>query len=186
VLGVVANNEGDRDAARFHHRRSIELAERQGLEAFAQKLNLGIVALDSAEYEEARSLFEDVLDYHRRTENDQGIGFALINLGVVHHALGDHLASLDAFREARERFDLVGFRAHVSHALQGFAAFEASEGRFPEAARLLGRARRELDEIGASETDFAAGMVAWTKQVAVDALGAGGFEAAYAAGRDDR
>jgi tetratricopeptide (TPR) repeat protein len=184
VLGVVANNEGDRDAARLHHRRSMEISEQQGLEPFAQKLNLGIVALDSADYEEARSLFEDVLAYHRRTENDQGMGFALINLGVVQHALGEHRASLEAFQEGRERFEKVGFRAHVAHALQGFAAFEASEGRFLEATRLLGRARAELDEVGASETDFAADMVAWTKRQATEALGAHEFEAAYEAGRD--
>jgi predicted ATPase/DNA-binding SARP family transcriptional activator len=183
VLGVVANNEGDRDAARLHHRRSIELGEQLGLEPFAQKLNLGIVAMDSGEYEEAQALFEDVLGHHRRAGNDQGIGFALINLGVVHFARGDRHASLEAFREGGECFERVGFRAHVAHALQGFAAFEASEGRFLEAARLLGRGRRELDEVGASETDFAVEMVAWTKQVAVDALGADGFEEAYAGGR---
>ena len=186
VLGIVANDEGDRDAARVHHRRSMELSEQQGLEPFAQKLNLGIVALDSAEYEEARALFDDVLSYHRRTENDQGMGFALINLGVLHHALGDHGASLEAFREASERFEKVGFRSQVAHALQGFAAFEASEGRFLEAARLLGRARAELEDVGASETDFATDMVAWTKRQATDALGRDAFEEAYEAGRDDR
>jgi predicted ATPase/DNA-binding SARP family transcriptional activator len=184
VLGIVANNEGDRVAAASHHRRSIEIAEQLGVEPLTQKLNLGIVALDSADYEEAKALFEDVLAHHRRAGNEEGIGFAQINLGVVYHALGDHGASLEAFREGGEHFDGVGFRAHVAHALQGFAAFEASEGRFLEAARLLGRARSELDEVGASETDFAAEMVAWTKQQAVEALGADGFEVAYAGGRD--
>jgi predicted ATPase/DNA-binding SARP family transcriptional activator len=186
VLGVVANNEGDRAAARHHHRRSMQLGEGMGLEPFAQKLNLGIVELDSGEYEEARALFEDVLGYHRRTGNDQGVGFALINLGVVHHALGDPASSLAAFREGRERFERVGFRAHVAHAVQGFAAFEAGEGRFAEAARLLGRARAELDEVGAAEHDFAADMVEWTKRQVAEALGADGFEAEYAAGRDGR
>lgn len=185
VLGIVANDEGDRDAARSHHRRSIELAERLGVEPVTQRLNLGIVALDSGDYEEARALFDNVLDHHRRAGNDEGIGFAQINLGVVYHALGDHRASQEAFREGGEHFGRVGFRAHVAHALQGFAAFEASEGRFEEAARLLGRARRELDEVGASEHEFAADMVAWTKEQGAAALGAEGFEAAYAAGRAD-
>jgi predicted ATPase len=183
VLGVVANNEDDREAAQRHHRRSMELSEQIGLEPLPQKLNLGIVALDSGEYDEARGLFEDVLVHHRRAGNDAGIGFALINLGVVHHTLGDHGASLAAFREAGERFERVGFRVHVAHALQGFAAYEASEGRFQESAHLLGRARAELDEVGASETDFASDMVGWTKQRATEALGAEAFEEAYAAGR---
>jgi tetratricopeptide (TPR) repeat protein len=181
VLGVVANNEDDREAARFHHRRSMELSEQLGLEPVAQKLNLGVVAMDSDEYDEARGLFEDVLALHQRNDNVQGVGFALINLGVVHHALGEHDASLAAFQEAHDRFQEVGFRAHVAHALQGFAAFEASEGRYDEAARLLGRARAELDDVGSSETDFAVDMVAWTKHQARDALGEEAFEAAYAA-----
>ena len=185
VLGVVANDDGDRDAARTHHRRSIELAEQQGLEPLAQKLNLAIVVLDSGEAEEARSLLQDVLASHRAADNVQGMGFALLNLGVAHHALGDHEAALEAFQEARERFDAVGFRAHVAHAVQGFAAFEASEGRFENAARLLGSARAELDEVGSPEDDFAGDMVAWTKQQAGEAMGDEAFEVAYAAGLSD-
>ena len=183
VLGIVANNEEDRDAARRHHRRSMEISEQLGLEPYAQKLNLAIVAMDSGEPEEARVLLEDVLALHRRDANDQGMGFALLNLGVVHHGLGDHAASLEVFREARERFEAVGFRAHVAHALQGFAAFEATEGRFGEAARLLGQARAELDEVGVSEGDFATDMVAWTTQQASEALGPDAFAAQYEAGR---
>ncbi len=186
VLGVVANNEDDREAARFHHRRSMELSEQLGLEPLAQKINLGVVAMDTGEYEEARGLFEDVLALQRRNENVQGIGFAMINLGVVQYALGDHAASLEAFREARDRFEEVGFRAHVAHAVQGFAAYEASEGRFEEAAWMLGQARAVLDEVGSSETDFAVDMVAWTKQKARAALGDEAFAAAYAGGRESQ
>jgi predicted ATPase len=171
VLGLVANAEGDRALARGHHRRSIELAEEVGHEPSAQKLNLGAVALDEGDFGEARVMLEDVLAIHRRNENLEGIGTALLNLGLVHHALGEHRASFEAFQEARSCFEEVGFRAHVAHALQGVAAFEASEGRFAEAVLLLGRARRELDEIGAPEGDVVGEAVSWTKQLALDALG---------------
>jgi tetratricopeptide (TPR) repeat protein len=184
VLGVVANMEGDRERARRHHRRSIQLAEELGHEPFAQKLNLGVVALDEGDYLEARTLFDDVLTIHRRMDNIEGIGTSLLNLGVVHHALGEHEASFRAFEEARGCFEKIGFRAHVAHALQGFAAFEASEGRFEEAARLLGRARRELDEIGAPEDDFAEEMVAWTKERSLGAVGRATFDVSYTAGRE--
>ena len=43
-------------------------------------------------------MFEDVLAIHRRNENVEGIGTALLNLGVVHYALGEHEASLRALR----------------------------------------------------------------------------------------
>ncbi|HYI75140.1 MAG TPA: BTAD domain-containing putative transcriptional regulator [Gaiellaceae bacterium] len=183
VLGVVANVEGDRARARRHHRRSMEISEQLGLEPFVQKLNLGTLALDDADYPEAQLMFDDVLAIHRRNENVEGIGTALLNLGVVHYALGEHDASLRAFEEARDCFEEVGFRAHVAHAVQGFAAFAASEGRFDDAARLLGEARGELDEIGAPEGDFASEMVAWTKDRAREALGEEAFESAFAGGR---
>ena len=186
VIGVVANVEGDRALARLHHRRSMDLAEQLGFEPFAQKLNLGVIALDEEDYPEAQVMFEDVLAIHRRNENVEGIGTALLNLGVVHYALGTHEASLRAFEEARECFEEVGFRAHVAHTFQGFAAFAAGEGRFEDAARLLGQARGELDEIGAPEGDFAQDMVAWTKDRAREALGEDAFDAAYAAGREGR
>jgi predicted ATPase/DNA-binding SARP family transcriptional activator len=184
VLGVVANVEGDRALARHHHRRSMELSEQLGIEPFAQKLNLGVIALDEGDYPEAQAMFEDVLAIHRRNESVEGIGTALLNLGVVHYALGEYEASLRAFEEARKCFEEVGFRAHVAHAFQGFAAYAASEGRFEDAARLLGQARGELDEIGAPEGDFAQNMVDWTKEQARAALGDDAFEAAYAAGHE--
>jgi predicted ATPase/DNA-binding SARP family transcriptional activator len=183
VLGVVANVEGDRTLARRHHRRSMVLSERLGIEPLAQKLNIGVIALDEGDYPEAQAMFEDVLAIHRRNEGVEGIGTALLNLGVVHYSLGEHDASLRAFEEARVCFEEVGFRAHVAHAFQGFAAYAASEGRFEEAARLLGQARGELDDVGAPEDDFAMEMVAWTKREAGRALGEDAFEAAYAAGQ---
>ena len=183
ILGIVANVEGDRTLARQHHRRSIELSEQVGLEPLAQKLNLGVIALDEGDLAEAQLMFEDVLAIQRQNENLEGIGFALLNLGVVHYALGEHQASVSAFEEALVCFEEVGFRAHVAHALQGLAAYAAHEGRFDDAARLLGQARGELDEIGVPEGDFAEGMVDPTKEQARAALGEAGFEAAYAAGR---
>jgi predicted ATPase/DNA-binding SARP family transcriptional activator len=183
VLGVVANVEGDRTLARHHHERSMALKVELGVEPVVEKLNLGAVALDEANYPEALSMFEDVLAIHRRNENVDGIGHASLNLGVVHYALGAHEASLRAFEEARECFQEVGFRAHVAHALQGLAASAAAEARFEDAALMLGQASAELDEIGAWEGDFAVDMVARTKEQAIEALGHDGFEAAYTAGR---
>lgn len=58
VLGILANTKGDRESARYNHRRSIELAEELGVEPVVQKLNLGVVALDSGDHDEAIALFE--------------------------------------------------------------------------------------------------------------------------------
>jgi tetratricopeptide (TPR) repeat protein len=177
VLGIVANAEGDRALARHHHQRSMALKEQLGVEPVAEKVNLGVIALDAGDFDEARVMFEDVLAIERN-------GFAFLNLGVAYYALGEHEASVGAFEEARACFEEVGFRAHVAHALQGLAAYAATHGRFEESARLLGEARGELDEIGTPEGDFAEGMVESTKERARAALGEAAFESAYAAGRN--
>jgi predicted ATPase/DNA-binding SARP family transcriptional activator len=180
VLGIVANARGDRERARYHHRRSLELAEELGVEPVVQKLNLGVVALDCGDHEEAIALFEDVLASHRRHERPAGIGYALLNLGLAHWELRDHEASRREFEEARECFAQAGLREQLAQALQGLAAAEAHESRFESAARLLGEARKELDDVGALEDGFAEEMVAETKARARAALGDGGFETAYA------
>ncbi|HUG65370.1 MAG TPA: tetratricopeptide repeat protein, partial [Gaiellaceae bacterium] len=182
VLGVVANEEGDRETARRHHLRSLELAVELGLEPVVQKLNLGIVALDLGEFEEAQELLEDVLTSHRRAERPAGIGFALANLGLVRYELGDHEGSRLAFEEARACFEQVAMPQQVAYTLQGLAAAEAHASRFEEAARLLGQARRELDEFGSPEETFAARMIEETKQRAKVALGEEAFEVAYESG----
>ena len=131
-------------------------------------------------------MFEDVLAIHRRNENVEGIGTALLNLGVVHYALGEARGVASRLRGGARV--LRGGRLPRARrpCVQGFAAFAASEGRFEDAARLLGQARGELDEIGSPEGDFAIDMVAWTKERAREALGEDAFDAAYAAGREGR
>lgn len=101
----------------------------------------------------------------------------------MRHELGQHETSRRLFEEARERFEELGFRAHVAHALQGIAAADASDGHFESAARLMGQARRELDQIGARADDFGAGMLTWTRQQARAALGVERFSAAFDARR---
>jgi predicted ATPase/DNA-binding SARP family transcriptional activator len=182
VLGIVANARGDRVRARYHHQRSLELSEQLGVEPVVQKLNLGCVALDAEEYEEAIALFEDVLASHRRHERPAGIGYALLNLGVAHYELGDEAARQE-FEEARASFAEAGFRTQLAYALQGLAATAAKEARFEEAGTLLGEARRELDALGVPEigSDFAPALVSETKARAREALGDEAFEAAYGA-----
>jgi predicted ATPase/DNA-binding SARP family transcriptional activator len=184
VLGIVANNEGDHVRARMHHERSLQITEELGIEPVVEKLNLGVVALDAGEHHAAMELFEDVLASHRRNGRPAGIGFALLNLGLVRHVLGEHAASRRDFEEARVCFEEIGFHSHVAYALQGLAAAEASEARFAEAARLLGRARHVLDTAGTPEDAFAAELVEETKAGARAALGDEAFEAEYRGGRE--
>ena len=129
-------------------------------------------------------MLDDVLAIHRRNENVAGTGFALLNRGVANYALGDHEASRRDFEEARACFEEVGIRAHLARVKQGLAAYEASEGRFEEAARLLGRAKQELEDVGNPDDDFGSGMTAETVERARKALGDEAYQSAFVAGRD--
>ena len=182
VLGAIANNERDWDAARRHLGRSIEISEELGIEPVTERLNLGITALESGDYEAAVELFEDLLARHRRTSNDEGIGFVLLNLGLARHRLGDDETARRDFDEASECFERLGFRAHVAHAVLGAAATEARGGRCEEAARLLGRACGELDDLGWSADDFDPDLPGEVERAAREALGDDAFAASYEAG----
>jgi tetratricopeptide (TPR) repeat protein len=183
ILGVVANNRGDFETAIRHHQRSIELGEELGVEPFVEKMNLGVVMLDSGDHAAATPVFEELLERHRRHGVTQGVGFASLNLGLCAHYLGDPDGAQKRFAEARAAFEQVGFRAHVAHAVQGLAAAAAGIGRHEEAARLLGEAQDELDEIGWSTDDFDAELAPSVEWTARAALGDEAFDAAYAHGR---
>jgi tetratricopeptide (TPR) repeat protein len=154
------------------------------VEPVVEKLNLGVVALDSGELEEAIALFEDVLAAHRRNGVVEGIGFALVNLGLARYELGDHAAAAESFEEARDAFAEIGFGSQHAHALQGLAGVAAAESRYEEAARLLGAAAAKLDEAGWND-EFSPELTRGVEAAARAALGDAAFESAFAVGRGD-
>ena len=182
VLGIVASAERDYESARYHHLRSRALSEELGLEPVVQKVNLGAVARESGDHEEAIALFEEVVAWHREHQNLAKMGVALLNLGLTHYELGEHGASRREFEEARLCLERTGVRAWHAYALQGLAAEEAYESRFENAARLLGEARKELHDVGSPEDGFAEHMVRSVKASSLKALGDHAFEGAYIEG----
>jgi predicted ATPase/DNA-binding SARP family transcriptional activator/Tfp pilus assembly protein PilF len=184
VLGVATNSLGERERARTYHQRSLELSEELGIEPVVAMHNLASIAVDLGDNEEARRMFDDVLAIQRRNENVSGIGIALLNRGATNHALGHHAAARRDFEEAQACLAEVGFPAHVARTKQGLAACAASQGDFEEAARLMGRATRELEELGVPDGEFGVLMNAETVERAREALGDDAYGAAYAAGRE--
>jgi non-specific serine/threonine protein kinase len=178
ILGILANQQKDFARARRHHEESLDIQESLGHEPAVEKLNLGIVSLDSGDNAAAVALFEDVLGIHRRNDNRSGIAFATLNLGLAHLRLGDAARAQESFLEARAAFAEVGFRAHVAHAIQGLAACAGASGSHDEAARLLGRAAAELGGTVYSEEEFPR-LAADVEARARQAVGNEAFEAAY-------
>jgi predicted ATPase/DNA-binding SARP family transcriptional activator len=182
VLGVVANATRDWDEARRHLQRSIEIAHKLGIEPDTEKMNLGVTALESGEYDAAIELFEELAVRHDRNGSDEGVGFALLNCGLARYRIGDDGRAATDFEEAGRRFDRIGFRAHAAHALLGRAATDARTGRFEDASILLGRSAGMLDELGWTGADFDPRLKGEIEAAATSALGREVFEAAFAAG----
>lgn len=157
VLGLVARDEGDYERARRHLEQSAAMASALGREVDEQvaKMNLGSVAFDAGDHSGGISIWVDVLDYHRVRGTSEGMGIALLNLGLGAYRLGQSDDARKRFAEAEALFDALGFREHVAHALQGLAAIEAADDRHREAARLLGRAAALLDETGSGDNTYA-------------------------------
>ncbi len=183
ILGNVANRRKDFETARGHHERAMEIRQSLGSEPVVEKLNLAVVAMESGDPATAVPLLEEVLESNRRSHDLVGVrGFATINLGQAHYRLGDVESARELFREAREAFSEIGFRAHAAHALQGLAACAAASDLHEEAARLLGRAAAELGDVVDPDDDFR-GLAADVEATVRRAMGDEAFDAASAAGR---
>ena len=182
VLGLVAKAEADYEEARAHLERSSAIAAALGREGdvVVAKLNLAAVAFDTGAHDSAIRLWEDVLAYHREHRSDEGVGFALLNLGLAAYRLGRTEEAGRRFREAEALFGGIGFREHMGHALQGMAAVDAAEGRASSAARLLGRAARLLAETGSAATNFDVSLPGEVEASVRAQLGDEAFEAAFA------
>ena len=182
MLGLVAKAEEDYDRARAHLEQSSAIAAALGREGdvVVAKLNLATVEFDTGAHESAIRLWEDVLAYHREHGNDEGAGFALLNLGLAAYRLARTEEAGRRFREAEALFAGIGFREHVGHAMQGIAAVDAAEGRALSAARLLGRATRLLAETGSAATNFDVSIADEVEASARAQLGDEAFEAAFA------
>ena len=142
------------------------------------------MALAARDYEEAVARFEEVVDRAPRSDNFYALGLGHLGLGIASYELGATKRAHHEFEAARDVYERIGERQQFAHALQGLGVVAAREGRFETGAGLLGRARRLLDEFGADE-DFFWHRLDDARASARDALGDDGFEAAYAAGRDE-
>lgn len=183
ALGLIAMAQGDYDEARRHHRRSAALKESLGVEPLVERMNLGCVEYATGEYVEAARIFDDLLVVHRRMENLEGVGLASLNAGLARYRLGELRIAQRHFEVARQYFERLGFRANAAHAQQGLAACAVGFRRFVEAASLLGRATRELSELGWSSDDFDPALALEVETTVRETVGAAAFDEAYRAGR---
>ena len=116
--------------------------------AFAS-LNLGGALLLHHRYADAIPHFEESLQHARAVKADVFLSNALINLGWVHHWLGDVEAARARLREAVKHAAVPDNRETLGRALEALAAVSVTAGDPELAATLFGAADGVRRSIGA-------------------------------------
>jgi tetratricopeptide (TPR) repeat protein len=139
VLGLSAQRRHDLDAARSHIQQSRAIAESLGLELdqSVANTNLGEIALEAGDLDEARSRWEQTIEWNHRS----GAGddtFALLGLGEVARRQGLLGESIGHFRAARALAEASGSPHNMVMAMLGEACVAADSGDVESAGELLG------------------------------------------------
>jgi predicted ATPase len=124
-----------------------ELDDQWGL-AFAS-LNLGGALLLHHRYADAIPHLEESLVHARAVKADVFLSNALINLGWVHHWLGDVEAARARLREAVKHAAVLDNRESLGRALEALAAVTVTAGEPELAATMFGAADDVRRSIGA-------------------------------------
>ena len=179
--------ESDFTAGRHHHESALELARENGweLDVTVSELNLAIAMLQDGALDAARDMLTKLLAHHREARNDEGVGFASLNLGDAAYRADDGAAMEEHFTQASEAFMRIGFETNAAYAIQGQAAAAVMVGDAVRAATLLGQAARILSGVGGREVTFEA-MAAKTETAARAVLGEVAFAEAFDLGYDTK
>ncbi|REG01374.1 putative ATPase [Asanoa ferruginea] len=186
-LGWLAMEQGDYVAARERCTEALALAEEQGapLLAVFATMGLAFAARRAGDLDAAANHLGWLLETAGRNDAESGqalyLPSVLVELGYVAIERGDAATAwrhhLDALAAART----LGATRDVALALSGLAAVAAADGRFIEAAQLLGTAAATREPTGTPHGPAELADLARTEAAARGALGPA-FDAAYAAG----
>jgi tetratricopeptide (TPR) repeat protein len=84
-------------------------------------------------YEEAASLWQRVLTFHRQAGDRVGEGVTLNNIGAVYHAQGDYAQALDYYQQALTIHRDVGNRAEEGTTLNNIGLVYDNQGDYAQA-----------------------------------------------------
>ena len=104
----------------------------------ARSLNLlGMISQTTGDYHAARDYFQQVLDFHKTTNNPSGMIAALNNLGVHAHVRGDFKTAIEFYRQALEVVQSVGYRDIEWVCLSNMGGAQVEIGEYKEAEERL-------------------------------------------------
>jgi tetratricopeptide (TPR) repeat protein len=186
VLGLVASQLHNFEAAHEHFVRVRELAAELGSEAeeMTAVINLGEVAYEQGDYDTATAYWSEFLAFWRERESHEGIGLGLLNLGFAALRLGNLDRAADHMREARSHFEAIGFREHIGYTFLAEAAVHLRRNQPEDGAVLLGVALQILEGVGAAAQSVDRTLADETELALRTALGEEAFEIAVQSGRN--
>lgn len=114
----------------------------KGLKALAD------AAVYHADHERARDLYAQVHEVALACGNLRYQGLALLNLGLVHHELGDHALGLDYCERSLPIFTATADERREGHALYHSALYSLNLGRWEAARDYSAAAERRFARLG--------------------------------------
>ncbi len=110
--------------------------------------NLGLIAENLGELDEAVDLYERSLSLFREVNYPIGIAGSLANLGSVAVVRADYPTAQAHFEEALAKFDMTGFRWGYAYTLIRLGEIAYYQGQYERAALVLQEALALCTEIG--------------------------------------
>ena len=151
-LGIMANAEGDLEAALEHYQRSLEsfraAADERG-QAIAYH-NLGMINADREQWSEADECFRTSLQLAESVGDVNYRGHVLLNRTEVFLARGEHENARHSAEEALAIFDSLGARDRKSEAYKFLGVVYRETGRLMLAESRLKTALDLSTEVGAT------------------------------------
>jgi predicted ATPase/class 3 adenylate cyclase/Tfp pilus assembly protein PilF len=137
--GVLADAQGDWDAAARLHQESLDLSRALGdARGVAWSLNnLGVVALNQGDYERAEALLQENLAVAEATGDPASIATAQIDLGQLALCLRDHERATVALERGLTLFRRLGDESHVARTLNNLGYMALQRGDYARADALL-------------------------------------------------
>jgi hypothetical protein len=143
---------------------------------------LGQALFYLAEYPEARASIERAIALRGAVENtNQAANFDW--LGHIATATGDYAAARDHYGESMRRRLRIDRKIGVAFTLSGLAGLAAARGQIARAVRISGAAARLCELSGVPSHRTQQGTIRGTLPGMRAALGAAGYDAAWAEGR---
>ncbi|HLZ29602.1 MAG TPA: tetratricopeptide repeat protein [Chloroflexota bacterium] len=147
-LANLAHNRGDRVAARALYNRALAVANEFGNRVDVVMHNLGVLAEEEGDLDEARRHFEESVAVKRLLGDSLGLALSLAKLGEVTGTQGDIRLANQLLGESLALQRELGDLYSMAFGLERFAIVAAAHGRAQCALQLAGAASALREAIG--------------------------------------